>query len=263
VLHSGPDGIKAGQQVTISYGPWPTEPLLLLFGFVPQHNPHDSLVVFSDLQHMAECCLQLFQSRCRGSSSSSSSSSDGGMSSSSDTAAAAAACGFVHDPGFAELLCQTLQGMEDVQLAEGGPQGEGAGGQALPPGYTDLTVYASSAADVRLSTGLQRLQGAVAAATVQWCASSQATQQQQQHQEACKQYLEALVPAVLPYRLQQLAQQLQASAETAADGAYSNEELVEVVDEHISYSASAEHCSLIAAYCSSKAQLAKELLGKR
>eukprot|EP00879_Flechtneria_rotunda_P013970 GHRR01014592.1.p1 GENE.GHRR01014592.1~~GHRR01014592.1.p1 ORF type:complete len:370 (+),score=155.28 GHRR01014592.1:367-1476(+) len=64
-LFLGADGIKAGQEVTIRYGTWPAEPFLLLFGFVPQPNPHDSITLFSNLQHMAECYLQCLASQVK------------------------------------------------------------------------------------------------------------------------------------------------------------------------------------------------------
>ncbi|KAL4856151.1 Glutamate decarboxylase 1 [Chlorella vulgaris] len=42
-------GIAAGEEVTISYGSWPSDVFLLFFGFVPASNPHDSAVLFYDL----------------------------------------------------------------------------------------------------------------------------------------------------------------------------------------------------------------------
>ncbi|KAF6253661.1 hypothetical protein COO60DRAFT_1703728 [Scenedesmus sp. NREL 46B-D3] len=41
-LLAGPEGIPAGQQVCISYGNWPAEPFLLLFGFVVCELEHGS-----------------------------------------------------------------------------------------------------------------------------------------------------------------------------------------------------------------------------
>lgn len=41
-LVAGEQGIAAGQEVTISYGSWPSDVFLLFFGFVPADNPHDS-----------------------------------------------------------------------------------------------------------------------------------------------------------------------------------------------------------------------------
>ncbi|MEW5297266.1 MAG: hypothetical protein WDW36_000488 [Sanguina aurantia] len=52
-LVAGEDGISAGQEVTISYGPWPAQPFFLLFGFVPGCNPYESVSLFTDLDHMA------------------------------------------------------------------------------------------------------------------------------------------------------------------------------------------------------------------
>lgn len=58
LLLAGDQGIRAGDEVTISYGPWPNEPFLLLFGFVPgPANPHDSLLLFRDAHEAAAWCL--------------------------------------------------------------------------------------------------------------------------------------------------------------------------------------------------------------
>lgn len=41
-LVAGEEGIAEGQEVTISYGSWPSDVFLLFFGFAPHDNPHDS-----------------------------------------------------------------------------------------------------------------------------------------------------------------------------------------------------------------------------
>lgn len=41
-LVAGEEGVAAGQEVTISYGSWPSDVFLLFFGFAPHDNPHDS-----------------------------------------------------------------------------------------------------------------------------------------------------------------------------------------------------------------------------
>ncbi|EIE20058.1 hypothetical protein COCSUDRAFT_57780 [Coccomyxa subellipsoidea C-169] len=51
-LFAGEDGIRAGDEVTISYGPWPNDVFYLFFGFVPRDNPFDVAVLFQDLQQM-------------------------------------------------------------------------------------------------------------------------------------------------------------------------------------------------------------------
>lgn len=242
---AGPDAIQAGDQVCISYGPWPTEPLLLLFGFVPQHNPHDSLVLFSDLEHMADCFLEAVASSATQGSPGDLAAAAGGSSAASAGAAAAAA-----DPAFAERLHEQLSAAE---VAAGGQQQQQAVG---PPGYRDLTLT-----DTRLRAAVQMLHKAVSAAAEQWCAQMNGVDQQQQQQaEAVQQELGARTSGVVRFRLQQLAQQLEEAATQASKS--SSEEQVEVVDEHISYRSSAEHRHLIAAYCSSKAQLARQLLAK-
>jgi hypothetical protein len=54
-LLAGPLGINKGAEVTISYGDWPNDVLLLFFGWVPEltENPHDSVVLFSNLRELA------------------------------------------------------------------------------------------------------------------------------------------------------------------------------------------------------------------
>ena len=39
-LRAGEDGVEQGEEVTISYGPWPNDPFFLYFGFVPEGNPN-------------------------------------------------------------------------------------------------------------------------------------------------------------------------------------------------------------------------------
>jgi anthranilate/para-aminobenzoate synthase component II len=116
---------------------------------------------------------------------------------------------------------------------------------------------------VRLSAGLQLLQQAVGAAIEQWHGQGVRKQQQHQQEESAQlqKGLKQQVPAVVQHRLAVLAQQLEASA-AAATYSSSGGEQTEVVDDTISYSTSAEHRSLIAAYCSSKAKLARQLLAR-
>ena len=49
-------GLKKGENITISYGHWPNEVYLLYFGFVPEHNPNDNIVIWTDLKDL---CLYL------------------------------------------------------------------------------------------------------------------------------------------------------------------------------------------------------------
>ncbi|BDA45282.1 hypothetical protein COCOBI_07-0690 [Coccomyxa sp. Obi] len=51
-LFAGDEGISAGSEVTISYGPWPNDIFYLFFGFVPRQNPWDVVVLFRQLQDM-------------------------------------------------------------------------------------------------------------------------------------------------------------------------------------------------------------------
>lgn len=48
-LIAGDDGIKQGEEVTISYGSWPNDVLLLFYGWVEDDNPNDAAVLFTDL----------------------------------------------------------------------------------------------------------------------------------------------------------------------------------------------------------------------
>ncbi|KAL6765411.1 hypothetical protein V8C86DRAFT_797283 [Haematococcus lacustris] len=52
-LVAGAAGLRAGQEITISYGAWPDAAFCLLFGFVPQVNPHNSCCLFPTVLHMA------------------------------------------------------------------------------------------------------------------------------------------------------------------------------------------------------------------
>jgi hypothetical protein len=47
-LRAGEDGVEAGAEITISYGPWPNDPFFLYFGFVPVGNPNDAAALFAD-----------------------------------------------------------------------------------------------------------------------------------------------------------------------------------------------------------------------
>lgn len=58
-LVAGPDGIEEGEEVTICYGStWPNEPYLLLFGFVPEDNPSDGVILFPNLVDLARALIQ-------------------------------------------------------------------------------------------------------------------------------------------------------------------------------------------------------------
>lgn len=57
-LIAGEDGIRAGEEVLISYGNWPNDVFLLFFGFVPPHNPHDAVVLFNSAEELVEWVVQ-------------------------------------------------------------------------------------------------------------------------------------------------------------------------------------------------------------
>ncbi|PNH11517.1 histone H3 [Tetrabaena socialis] len=59
-LVAGDEGIRSGDEVSISYGRWPSEAFLLLFGFVPTDDGGssltDSLTLFRDAEDAAQSC---------------------------------------------------------------------------------------------------------------------------------------------------------------------------------------------------------------
>lgn len=56
---AGPDGIQEGQEVTISYGShWPNEAFLLLFGFTPDGNTADAVVLFPSMKDLVGAWLK-------------------------------------------------------------------------------------------------------------------------------------------------------------------------------------------------------------
>jgi len=58
-LRAGEDGVEAGAEITISYGPWPNDPFFLYFGFVPGGNPNDAAALFADAADVARCAERL------------------------------------------------------------------------------------------------------------------------------------------------------------------------------------------------------------
>lgn len=58
-LRAGEDGVEAGAEITISYGPWPNDPFFLYFGFVPVGNPNDAAALFADAADVARCAARL------------------------------------------------------------------------------------------------------------------------------------------------------------------------------------------------------------
>lgn len=47
--------------MTISYGDWPNDVFLLFFGFLPEGNQHDSVVLFDTVQDLTDCYDLLVQ----------------------------------------------------------------------------------------------------------------------------------------------------------------------------------------------------------
>jgi len=58
-LCAGEDGIEEGKEVTISYGSWPNDVFLLFFGFCPDANTNDSVVLFQDHEELVAYFLSV------------------------------------------------------------------------------------------------------------------------------------------------------------------------------------------------------------
>lgn len=58
-LRAGEEGVEEGEEVCISYGPWPNDPFFLYFGFVPDGNPNDAATLFEDGDAAAACAGRL------------------------------------------------------------------------------------------------------------------------------------------------------------------------------------------------------------
>ena len=52
---------RAGEEVTISYGAWPNDVFLLFFGFLPEQNEHDAVVLFHSLPDLIACYNRMLQ----------------------------------------------------------------------------------------------------------------------------------------------------------------------------------------------------------
>lgn len=51
-LVAGDRGVYAGEEILISYGNWPNDVFLLFFGFIPDDNPHDAVVLFNGAEEV-------------------------------------------------------------------------------------------------------------------------------------------------------------------------------------------------------------------
>jgi hypothetical protein len=266
---AGPEGITAGNQVCISYGNWPAEPFLLLFGFVPQPNPHDCIPLFSSLQHMAdcylECCDAALQTAARA----------GGNSAQQGPAAATAARQLLQSERLRDTYAHQVESIEDQlqqQQQEGGPGG-----------YRDMIVSASGV-DGRLAAALSYMHQAVAVAAAEAQqergSSSSGSSERGGSEEpgaaaaaAVVQQLQLPLGAVLQHRLQQAVEQLEHSRDQTSSSSSSvpssrlQQQDIDAAsadgDGNSScYTESAAHRELIEQYCSSKAALARQLAGR-
>jgi hypothetical protein len=256
---AGPEGIPAGQQVCISYGSWPAEPFLLLFGFVPQPNPHDCITLFSNMQHMADCylacCAATLQAAGAADNGGSSSAQQGGS-------AATGAQQLLQSQAFRVEFMQQVASIEQAltqqQIAEGS-----AGG---PGGFHDVIANASGV-DGRLAAALSGIHQAVAAAAAAAAAAVVVVKQDAGEAAAAAavvQQLQLPLGAVLLHRLQQVAHDLDQSSSTSSSRGVETEQQEQdgvgaEEDDSSWYEASAAHAELIQQYCSSKAALARQL----
>ncbi|GBF87434.1 hypothetical protein Rsub_00145 [Raphidocelis subcapitata] len=115
-LVAGAGGVAAGEEVRIAYGwaaGWPAEPYFLMFGFVPEGNPAESVVAYSDLQDLARHFCSHFAAQIGGGGGA------GGpdelwerVAARAEEAAAAAADGEGAGGGGFERLVVTAQGLD-------------------------------------------------------------------------------------------------------------------------------------------------------
>ncbi|KAF6251907.1 hypothetical protein COO60DRAFT_577679 [Scenedesmus sp. NREL 46B-D3] len=272
-LLAGPEGIPAGQQVCISYGNWPAEPFLLLFGFVPQPNPHDCITLFGSLQHMADCYLECCHAMLQAAAGSSCSEQQ-----SSSTATAAQQ--LLQSAAFCAEVAQQVTSLEE-QLQQQQQQqqqelGASAGG---PGGFRDMIVNASGV-DGRLAAALAGIHEAVAAAAaaVQQDAGNSSSSEgglQDSPRVAAATGLQQLhlpLGAVLLHRLQQVVCELEHGSTAAGSSSSSRGSGggAAVVQQQVSdvavgdeggswYEESVAHAELIQQYCRSKVALARRL----
>jgi hypothetical protein len=261
--------------VCISYGNWPAEPFLLLFGFVPQPNPHDCIALFSSLQHMADCYLECCSAALKAAATAGSSSSSGQQ----GTSATAAAQQLLQSEGFRDAYAQQVESIEQV-LQQQQEDSAVAGG---PGGFRDMIVNASGV-DGRLAAALSHIHQAAAAAAA---AAAEAQQQDGSSSSSSSEtgaseeaeaaaaaaavhQLQLPLGAVLQHRLQQVAEQLeqsrdQSSSSMQSPGLWQQEGDAAAGDGDENsrcYTESAAHTELIRQYCSSKAALAAQLAGR-
>jgi hypothetical protein len=189
--------------VCISYGNWPAEPFLLLWGFTPQPNPADAVVVFSSLKEMAACYFDFLKFKLT-------------------------AGGSAEQLLQCEQLCEAVQ--RQLESASVGSSSSGRDGS-----FVNMTIDASSI-DGRLKAALTVLQGAAATAAAGMLrhptisSSSRGHPQQQQLSYAAKQpehtqadlmllvrqSQQIRLGELLVFRLGVLADALEGSCETCA-----------------------------------------------
>lgn len=269
--HTGPDRLQAGQQVCISYGSWPAEPFLLLWGFVPLQNPNDSVTVYSSLQHMAACYLDCLADRLKAAS----------------LTAHFPAHHLLNDARYLEALERQVLAAEEWSK----DQQPGALSSSSV-GFRSMTVDASGI-DRRLKGALQVLHAAVAAAAAavlqeagsnHSCGPSSSSSpsaaatlppalkkqgevtpdpNEVQLAAAVKQ-LQVPLGELLVHSLLQLAEQLEGNCTTVQQQQCTVDNApvgstTACASSIIMHTPSAEHAELIRAYCSSKAALARQL----
>ena len=103
-LRANEEGVEEGEEVCISYGPWPNDPFFLYFGFVPEGNPNDAATLFEDGEDAAACAAGFIPADAE---------SEGAREAARDAAAAVAAANGARD----ERMVITREGIDGGVVA--------------------------------------------------------------------------------------------------------------------------------------------------
>ncbi|KAG2445278.1 hypothetical protein HYH02_008745 [Chlamydomonas schloesseri] len=144
-LVAGEAGIRRDEEVTISYGSWPSEAFLLLFGFVPSPCPGEALTLFRDAEEVVRWCLARQQAG--------GSSAHGGQQ--------------LDEEAEEARVVAALERVTAVLAAQGGTAGGGGGGAGPDLGDYINLVVTPQGVDGRLEPLLAAAATATAAAVAQ------------------------------------------------------------------------------------------------
>lgn len=172
---AGTEGLQEGQEVSISYGPWPAEVFTTLFGFVPTPNPHDHLVLYTNLLALAQQACEVLLAQLQGSSSTEALNAGTASSSSSDgvahpaPAAQQPSAGPAQE-GYRQLLQEALtkptweeQLQEQLESAAAAADGGSNAAAASQQQQFIRLVATAEGLDARLGAAYQAAMSAVAA----------------------------------------------------------------------------------------------------